>query len=86
MSGHLKLYLIVLIVAVAAIFGFLQWQKYKTAQTPVEKPAGIGSDLYQKTGNPAENLPAINPLDNKPDVNPLSEANPFSDIKTNPFK
>ena len=86
MNSHLKLYLVILVVAIAAILGFLQWQKYRIAKTPAEKPAGIGSDLYQKSGNPADNLPAVNPLDNKPDVNPLSEANPFSNIKTNPFK
>lgn len=82
MNQHLKLYLIAFIVAVAAILGFLQWQKYQTAQAPAEKPAGIGSDLYQ---NPANNLPAVNPLSDKPDVNPLTQTNPYSNIKTNPF-
>lgn len=82
MNKHLKLYLIALIVIVAAIIGFLQWQKYKTAQAPIETPAGIGSDLYQ---NPANNLPAVNPLDNKPEVNPLTQTNPYKNIKTNPF-
>ncbi|OGM99071.1 MAG: hypothetical protein A2736_02000 [Candidatus Yanofskybacteria bacterium RIFCSPHIGHO2_01_FULL_41_27] len=86
MNSHLKSYLIILIVAVAAIFGFLQWQKYQTVQAPAEKPAGIGSDLYQQAGNPADNLPAINPLENKPDTNPLTQTNPYSNIKTNPFK
>lgn len=27
-----------------------------------------------------------NPLEDKPDVNPVSKTNPFSEIKTNPFK
>lgn len=33
-------------------------------------------------------LPSIetNPLENKPDVNPADKANPFTNIKTNPFK
>lgn len=32
-------------------------------------------------------LPSIqtNPLENKPDVNPADKANPFKDIKINPF-
>lgn len=33
-------------------------------------------------------LPSLetNPLENKPDLNPADKANPFTDIKTNPFK
>ncbi len=47
---------------------------------------GLGGELYPETGNPADNLPAVNPLENKPAVNPLSGSNPFSEIKTNPFR
>lgn len=33
-------------------------------------------------------LPSLetNPLKNKPDLNPADKANPFTNIKTNPFK
>ncbi len=33
-------------------------------------------------------LPAIetNPLENKPDINPADKANPYKDVKTNPFE
>ncbi len=32
-------------------------------------------------------LPSLqtNPLEDKPDINPADKANPFKDIKTNPF-
>lgn len=32
-------------------------------------------------------LPSLgtNPIENKPDINPADKANPFKDIKTNPF-
>lgn len=83
MNTHLKLYFSVLILAVLAITGFLWWQ---TVRQSAETSSGLGSEIYQKTGNPAENLPAVDSLGNKPEVNPLSKANPFSNIKTNPFK
>ncbi len=83
MSAHLKTYLLIVILVVLAIAGFFWWQ---TDRQPAEAPGGLGSELYQESTNPAENLPTGNPLENKPEVNPLSEANPFSDIKTNPFK
>ncbi|MEK7121795.1 MAG: hypothetical protein AAB857_03765 [Patescibacteria group bacterium] len=82
MNTHLKIYLLVLILVALAIAGFFWWQGRQSAETP----SGLGSELYPETGNPADNLPAVNPLENKPAVNPLSESNPFTDIKTNPFR
>ena len=87
----MKMYLLALIIVVLAVAGFLWWQttsQEETGQQPTETPTqgGLGSGLYQDTENPADSLPAINPLENKPEVNPLNETNPFSNIKTNPFK
>lgn len=87
MSGNLKLYLLIVILVVLAVVGFVVWQNsQKEVIKPAEEAGGLGSELYQKSGNPAENLPVVNPLENKPEVNPLSETNPFSGVKTNPFK
>jgi hypothetical protein len=84
MSTHLKQYMLILILVALSVSGFLWWQTVqKKASQPTE---GLGSKLYQKTENPADNLPAVNPLENKPAVNPLSGSNPFTDIKTNPFR
>lgn len=58
------------------------------------KPSG---NQPAKESTPAETLienatkgtlPSLetNPLENKPDLNPADKANPFTDIKTNPFK
>lgn len=85
MDTNLKAYLLMIFLVVIAVVGFFWWQiNFKSTETP----KGLGSELYQNqdTVNPAENLPAVNPLENKPEVNPLSETNPFSNIKTNPFK
>jgi len=87
----MKMYLLALIIVVLAVAGFLWWQtisQEETGQQPTETPTqdGLGNELYQNIENPADSLPAVNPLENKPEVNPLNEANPFSNIKTNPFK
>ncbi len=83
MNTHLKIYLAVLVLVILTVAGFLWWQTLQKQSQPTE---GLGSELYPTTGNPADNLPAVNPLENKPAVNPLSGSNPFSDIKTNPFR
>ncbi|MDO8599899.1 MAG: hypothetical protein Q7R44_00605 [bacterium] len=84
-NTHLKLYLILLVLVAVTVVGFLWWQ---TTRQSNEIPEGLGSELYQNqnTTSPAENLPIANPLENKPDSNPLTGTNPYSDIKTNPFK
>lgn len=86
MENRAKLYLIIA-AAAAAVAVFWWWrQTNEKIVAPTPTPGGIGSDLYQKAGNPAEKLPEVNPLGNKPDTNPLSETNPFKNVKTNPFE
>lgn len=78
----------ILLVALG-IVGYLYLTKWRIAIA--------GKDALEKTGEAAEKLvedaskgvlPDIgaNPLENKPDVNPVDKANPFKDIKTNPFE
>lgn len=38
-----------------------------------------------KTAAPAVNV-GTNPLEKAPDLNPVDQANPFNNIKTNPFQ
>ncbi len=83
MNTHLKLYLLILLLAALVVVGFLWWQTTQEQDRPTE---GLGGELYPETGNPADNLPTVNSLENKPEVNPLSGSNPFSEIKTNPFR
>lgn len=85
MGKRVKIYLIIVIIAAAAVF-MRQWRIKKQTVLPVPTTGGIGSDIYQKAENPGDKLPEVNPLGNKPDVNPLSDANPFKFLKTNPFK
>jgi len=61
------------------------------------KKSGAGAKAPQKAGEAAEAildsalkgvLPSLetNPLENKPDINPADKANPYKNIKTNPFE
>ncbi len=79
---------IVAAVLAAGAGSYLYYQKLKKAAQ---------SDAIQNAGNSAEDLsknasqgvlPSLgtNPLENQPDINPASQANPFKNIKTNPFK
>ena len=88
--------LIILIVLIAIVLSialgvgsYIYWNKWKKLQA--------GKDALEKAGEAAETitesatkgvLPSLgtNPLENKPDINPADKANPFKNIKTNPFE
>jgi len=77
----------VVLLIVLSITGYFCWINFKKSEI---------KNTFQNVSNAAEDitnsankgvLPSIqtNPLENKPDVNPADKANPFKDIKTNPF-
>ena len=84
---------IVVAVLLAAAAGYWYYQYYqKTHNTAeinaIEQAGNAAEDLGQKASEgvlPSIN-PQSNPMENSPDTNPVSKTNPFSDIKTNPFK
>lgn len=70
-------------LAIGLAIGYFFWQKYKTPKlTPEETAEKITESAAKGV------LPSIqtNPLENKPDINPADKANPFKNIKTNPFE
>ncbi len=77
----------VLIVAAA---GYWYYQKsHKAAEISAIEQAGNSAENLSKQAAQGV-LPSINPqsnpMENAPDTNPVSKTNPFSGIKTNPFK
>ncbi len=81
---------VVLIVAAVAA-GYWYYEYYQKSHKVT------GTDALEQAGNTAEDLgknasqgvlPSvqINPLEDKPDINPADKANPFKNIKTNPFR
>ncbi len=77
-------------VLVVSAAGYWYYQYYQKSHKVT------GADAIQQAGNAAEDLgknasqgvlPSLgtNPLENQPDINPASQANPFKNIKTNPF-
>lgn len=84
MDSNKKLILIgVVALVIGLTTGYFFWQKYKTPKlTPEETAEKITESATQGV------LPSIqtNPLENKPDINPADKANPFKNIKINPFE
>ena len=83
---------IIVIIAVVLLIilagaGYLYWNNLKKSKAGILEKAG---DLREKLTESATKgtLPqiTINPLENKPDINPADKANPFKNIKTNPFE
>lgn len=70
------------ILIIAAIGGYLYWVNSKKIKID-------GLNTAEDITNSATKgvLPSIqtNPLENKPDVNPADKANPFANIRINPF-
>lgn len=76
----------VLIVVIAALVGaglagYFLWGK-KSGKSAEDATESILESATQGI------LPSLetNPLENKPDLNPADKANPFKNIKTNPFE
>jgi hypothetical protein len=95
MSNGVNKKTLIIIVAILIIIGLGAWG-YIIYWNNLKK-AREGAKASQKAGEAAEALtesalkgvlPSIetNPLENKPDINPADKANPFKDIKINPFE
>lgn len=52
--------------------------------TPLEEEKGLGRELFEKSGNPAQKVPETNPFKNV-QTNPLQSTNPFEGGYRNPF-
>jgi len=65
---------------VIMMFGFRLKNKTAEITEDIESKidASLGAQLYDISGNPAQDLPETNPF--------VAQTNPFSDIKTNPFR
>lgn len=75
---------VVLLAVAAAAYYFFVLQKSVSPITPLETEQGLGSDLYEKTGNPGGVVPETNPFQNV-QANPLGATNPFEGGYKNPF-
>ncbi len=84
----LILIIAVILIITLAIGGYFYWSK--------KAKENLGTKDLEKIGEAAEKLtedatkgvlPSLqtNPLENKPDINPADKANPYKNIKTNPF-
>ena len=88
----MKKILIIIVSAVLLIAlgigGYFYWnKKNKTVgESGVLDQAGQAAQKVTESATKGT-LPSLqtNPLENKPDINPADKANPYSNIKTNPF-
>lgn len=74
----------VILLIVLGLGGYFYWVNVNNSVQP-DLSGNTADDITDSAIQGA--LPSIqtNPLENKPDVNPADKANPFKDIKTNPF-
>lgn len=84
--------ILVVSVIILAVGGYLGWKKWK-ASNPLSSEEKALSGAEEAADKIIENatkgvIPSLgtSALENKPDVNPADKTNPFTNIKTNPFK
>jgi hypothetical protein len=80
MSKNILIGFVVLILAAAAVYYYFVLRQ--PSAEPLEREAGLGSELLQ---NPGTLVPETNPFQNT-DTNPLKGANPFEGGYRNPFE
>ena len=84
MSKNILIGVVIVIIIAAGLYYFLVLQKQGPTVAPLEQEQGLGSSLYEKTGNPGEVVPETNPFQSV-QVNPLEGTNPFEGGYKNPF-
>lgn len=90
MNKYLLFLIIIILIIGAGIAGYFYWTDWR--KTPEEKALEMANEAVEKITESATQgvLPELggqtNALEDKPDINPVSQTNPFSGIKTNPFK
>ena len=78
----------VVLLLIILVIGGLYWinlKKSKAGLNALENDANAAQEITDSATKGV--LPSLqtNPLEDKPDINPADKANPFKDIKTNPF-
>lgn len=75
----------VILLIVLCVAGYFYWVSREKPVTEDFLENNIAEDITNSATQGV--LPSLqaNPLEDKPDVNPADKANPFKDIKTNPF-
>lgn len=89
MKNKQKVVIIIFIIAVIIALlagGYLLWKN--TQKTPEEKTAEmIDKSIEAATQSALSTInPQSNPLEKLPEINPIEKANPFKNIRTNPFE
>ncbi|MEK7593478.1 MAG: hypothetical protein AAB464_02075 [Patescibacteria group bacterium] len=91
MSKNLKIIAISAIIIILFLVGFFAWKKFyqKPQAEETIKKAGEAAEIITESATrgvlPTIN-PTANPYENVSETNPIEKANPFKNIKTNPFE
>ncbi len=89
MDKKIIIYITVVVIIGLAIAGYFYWQKPKNSE---QQAFDTAADAAQKLTDSATQgtLPSMNittnPLEGAQNINPADKANPFKNIKTNPFE
>lgn len=90
MKKSILILIVVVIIIGLGIGGYFYWKSKKEVPPSTKALDEAGQTAEKITESATQGvLPDLsnqNPLEDKPDVNPTSKTNPFSEIKTNPFK
>lgn len=86
---HIIAITLILFLVSLGIAGYIYWrntQKLEAEREAIENAGQMTDDAIENATKGVLPPVTVNPLESKPDVNPADQANPFKDIKTNPFE
>ena len=85
MDKKIIIIIIAAVLLVVLVGGYFLWANFKKSKAGALDNIGTAEDITNSATKGV--LPSIetNPLEDKPDLNPADKANPYKDIKTNPF-
>ena len=88
-KSHIKEIILIAVAVVLVAAGVVWYFAFRQEEQASEEKAAESLERAVESAG-AGTLPEINPLSNPlekmPDVNPVNRANPFKDVKTNPFE
>ncbi len=82
-----KIIIAAAVVSALIIGGVIYWNSQKKSENEAVEEAAEATEKMVESATQGT-LPSLqtNPLESRPDLNPADKANPFKNIKTNPFE
>ena len=85
-KNRILIVLAIVVFIVLVVGSYIYWKQSNVGKNVIDKASNTSEKITDSATKGVLPSVGINPLENKPDINPADKANPFKNIKTNPFE